>query len=68
MKSLSLYHVLAVDEFPLYLKIEVRMGFCNSSIFNNNDLFAHQKDFLWSDDTGNGSIFTCAGGLRFPLI
>ena len=68
MKSLSLYHVLAVDEFPLYLKIEVRMGFCNSSIFNNNDLFAHQKDFLSSDDTGNGSIFTCAGGLRFPLI
>ena len=71
MKSLSLYHALAVDELPLSLKIEgsnleVRMGFRHSGIFNN-DLFAHQKDFLSSDDIGNGAIFTCAG-LSFALI
>ena len=72
MKSLSLYHALAVDELSLSLKIEasdleVRMGFRHSGIFNNNDLFAHQKDFLSSDDIGNGAIFTCAG-LSFALI
>ena len=42
------------------------MGFRHSNIFNN-DLFAHQKDFLSSDDIGNGAIFTCAG-LSFALI
>ena len=42
------------------------MGFRHSGIFNN-DLFAHQKDFLSSDDIGNGAIFTCAG-LGFALI
>ena len=72
MKSLSLYHALAVDELPLSLKIEgsdleVRMGFRHSGIFNNNELSAHQKDFPSSDDIGNGAIFTCAG-LSFALI
>ena len=42
------------------------MGFRHSSIFNN-DLFANWKDFLSSDDTGNGAIFTCAG-LSFALV
>ena len=42
------------------------MGFRYNGIFNN-DLFAHQKDFLSSDDIGNGTIFTCAG-LSFALI
>ena len=42
------------------------MGFRHSGIFNN-DLFAHQKDFLSSDDISNGTIFTCAG-LSFALI
>ena len=37
------------------------MGFRHSGIFNDNDLFAHQKDFLSSDDIGNGAILTCAG-------
>ena len=46
--------------------LEVRMGFRHSGIFNN-DLFAHQKDFLSSDDIGNGAIFTCAG-LSFALV
>ena len=72
MKSLSLYHALAVDELPLSLKIEasdleVRMGFRHSGNFNDNDLFAHQKDFLSSDDIGNGTIFTCAG-VSFAVI
>ena len=72
MKSLSLYNALAVDEPPLSLKIEgsdleVRMGFRHSGICNNNDLLAHQKDFISSDDIGNGAIFTCAG-LSFALI
>ena len=49
-----------------YLKIEgsdleVTMGFRHSGIFNRNDLFARQKDFLSSDDIGNGALFTCAG-------
>ena len=71
-KSLSLYHALAVDKLPLSLKIEgsdleVKMGFRLSVIFNNNDLFAHQKDFLSSDDIGNGAIITCPG-LSFALI
>ena len=30
------------------------MGFCHSNIFN--DLFAHQKNFLSSDNIGNGAI------------
>ena len=42
------------------------MGFCHSGIFNN-DLFTHQKDFLSSDDIGNGAIFTCAD-LSFALV
>ena len=42
------------------------MGFRHSGIFNN-DLFAHQKDFLSSDDIGNGAIFTCAD-LSFALV
>ena len=42
------------------------MGFRHSNIFNN-DLFAHQKDFLSSDDIGNGAIFTCAD-LSFALV
>ena len=42
------------------------MSFRHSGIFNN-DLFAHQKDFLSSDDIGNGAVFTCAG-LSFALI
>ena len=46
--------------------MEVTIGFCHSGIFNN-DLFAHQKDFLSSDDIGNGAIFTCAG-LSFALV
>ena len=71
MKSLSLYHALSVDELPLSLKIEgfdlkVRMGFRHSGIFNNNDLFTHQKTLLSSDDIGNGTIFTCSG-LSFAL-
>ena len=41
------------------------MGFRHSGIFNN-DLFAHQKDFLSSDDIGIGAIFICAG-LSFAL-
>ena len=72
MKSLSLYQALAVDELLLSLKIEgsdleVRMGHRRIGIFNNNDLFAHQKDLLSSYDIGNGAIFTCAG-LSFALI
>ena len=72
MKSLSLFNALAVDEAPLSLKIEgsdleVRMGFRHSGICNNNDLLAHQKDFISSDAIGNGAIFTCAG-LSFALI
>ena len=71
MKSLSLYHAIVVDELPLSLKIEgsdleVRMGFRHSDIFKNNDLFARQKDFLSSDNTGNNAIFTWLG-LRFAL-
>ena len=70
MKSESLYNALAVDELPLSSKIEgsdleVRTAFHHSGIFNN-DLFAHQKDFLFSDDIGNGAIFTRAG-LSFAL-
>ena len=42
------------------------MGFRHSNIFNN-DLFVHQKDFLSSDNIGNGAIFICAG-LSFVLI
>ena len=42
------------------------MSFRHSGIFNN-DLFAHQKDFLSSDDIGNGAIFTCAD-LSFALV
>ena len=42
------------------------MSFCLSGIFNN-DLFAHRKDFLSSDDIGNGAISTCAG-LSFAPI
>ena len=65
MTSESLYNALAVDELPLSSKIEgsdleVRTAFHHSGIFNN-DLFAHQKDFLFSDDIGNGAIFTRAG-------
>ena len=71
MKSLSLYHAIVVDELPLSLKIEgsdleVRMGFRHSDIFKNNDLFARQKDFLSSDNTGNNAIFTWLG-LRFAF-
>ena len=45
------------------------MGFrhIGNNDFNNNDLFAHQKDFLSSYDIGSGAIFTCAG-LSFALI
>ena len=72
MKSLSLYHALAVDELSLSLKIEgsdleVRMGFHHSGVFNNNDFFPRQKDFFSSDDIGNGAILTCAS-LSFALI
>ena len=42
------------------------MGFCHSGIFNN-DLFTHQKDFLSSDDIGNGAIFISAS-LSYGLI
>ena len=42
------------------------MSFCHSGTFNN-DLFAHRKDFLSSDDIGNGPIFTWTG-LSFALI
>ena len=61
MQSLSLS--LNIEGFDS----EVRMGFCRNSIFNNNDLFAHQKDFISSDDICNSEIFTCAG-LSFALI
>ena len=47
--------------------LEARMIFQHSGIFNNNDLFAHQKDFLFSGDIGNGATFTCAGQ-SFTLI
>ena len=43
------------------------MGFRHSGIFNSNDVFARQKDFLSSDDIGNGALFICAG-FSFALI
>ena len=36
------------------------MGFRHNNVFNN-DLFSRQKDFLSSDNIGNGAIFICAG-------
>ena len=71
IKSLNANPFLAIDELPLFVKIEsfdikLKMLQHHSDLFNNTDLFIHYKR-LTLHETGNDAIFTCAG-FSFALI